>query len=382
MDTIGAPDTLVGMPPVVRLRGHDRGAVLVAVLLLMLALTALAHGLLVLARFEASASRASLELVRARRAAESAVLHLASDTGRADRAVVPVWTVGDSVSGVYPDSAGRSPSGGASAPSADVRFVGRLWRLAPELWLARGGATTRGGTSVEAARIVWAPDAVTRVAGMEAAVVIGVGDSVLVEGEVRADAYRGVASSLPDCPPTLAALDSAGAPPSLTPVLALPDTQVARLGPMRFAAFLERATAVVDGVGSPAPADRGGECLAQEPWNWGDPARGGVPCEDRMVVVRAADGVTIENGVGQGVLLSEGDLTLVDTRFSGLIVAAGRVTLRGATRIEGHVRADGGIHVGAGSSVSASACWVAAAVSSAPLRRPLLVPASGWILPF
>jgi hypothetical protein len=83
------------------------------------------------------------------------------------------------------------------------------------------------------------------------------------------------------------------------------------------------------------PDSTGGVCNTNNIWNWGDPRRGTPPgiCEGYFPIVYLSDstGQThISGGMGQGVLLVDGDL-LVDGGFQwyGPVVARGHVSTQG-----------------------------------------------------
>ena len=70
-------------------------------------------------------------------------------------------------------------------------------------------------------------------------------------------------------------------------------------------------------------------------------------------------------------LVVTGDADLLDTRFNGLLIVGGRLTLRGAAKVRGLVRSVGGASVGIGASIVGSACWAAAALESPELATPV-----------
>jgi hypothetical protein len=88
-------------------------------------------------------------------------------------------------------------------------------------------------------------------------------------------------------------------------------------------ADLTRAAHIVlprDARMTPAPLVSGGRC-ANSAGNWGDPAALS-PCVDRTPTVYAPGDLTIDGGVGQGVLLVDGQLVIAGPfAYSGQIVA-------------------------------------------------------------
>lgn len=126
-----------------------------------------------------------------------------------------------------------------------------------------------------------------------------------------------------------------------------------------------------------APAASGSNCLTSVASNWGDPGRAtpANPCETYFPVLYAPGDVTVNQGVGQGVLLVNGDL-----KVSGSFTFSGVVIVRNAVQVSGtglHItgallvaNSDGESSVLLGnSSVQYSRCAVQAALSAAALPR-------------
>ncbi|HKW48092.1 MAG TPA: hypothetical protein VJN70_11625 [Gemmatimonadaceae bacterium] len=88
---------------------------------------------------------------------------------------------------------------------------------------------------------------------------------------------------------------------------------------------------------TPMPIAAGGTCAASDA-NWGDPRGSVAECAERAPLVYAPGDLTIDGGVGQGVLLVEGRLAIAGPfTFSGQIVArhgietlADNITISGA----------------------------------------------------
>ena len=130
------------------------------------------------------------------------------------------------------------------------------------------------------------------------------------------------------------------------------------LGDLDFDALVRLAEARIDSGGAPAPMERFGECVAGEPWNWGDPDRPYRPCGGYLPVRRALGDLLVEGGVGQGILLVDGDLTLAGgARYYGLILATGRLHLRDRAELTGYAVAVGGVTVETSARIVGSACW-------------------------
>ena len=89
----------------------------------------------------------------------------------------------------------------------------------------------------------------------------------------------------------------------------------------------------------------------------------------------------MQDGVGQGVLLSVGDLEFTGVaRFAGVVLAAGQVSVRDQALVQGVVLAEGGLHVEGRGRVQRSACAVRRALAG--VLRPLrAVPRGFWRWP-
>ena len=131
------------------------------------------------------------------------------------------------------------------------------------------------------------------------------------------------------------------------------------------------------------PSVRDGACDTDRPDNLGDPDRAG-PCSSWLPVVHAGGDLALDGGVGQGILLVDGGLTLGGGfRFVGVVIVEGTLELAvGGASITGGVIAG---HVtdasGSGSPspiVHRSACAVANALVAAGGLVP--VPDRPWVI--
>ena len=153
-------------------RAADRtgqgGAALIIVVLVMMALTAVAHDLLLLARFEYLAARAGVDQLAARLAAEAAVNTALGLDVRSARAATPLW----------------QSTATASGPLLDARYSRSILRLSREVWLAEGWGKQGRAAPATASRPIWVLDPVARVAAMGAVLVHGDGSLVRVDGTI------------------------------------------------------------------------------------------------------------------------------------------------------------------------------------------------------
>ena len=343
---------------------RERGAALVFVLLVMLALVALGHGALASALGELAASRAVARQLEVRAAAEAAVSLALREPGGA-------WT--DSI------AVGEVRALGSRTLGRAVAAPG-LRRIGPEAWLAEGEGRLGPRARARAARLVWAMDPLTRVTALGGAVNVGWSAAVSLAGAVDATAPARVDPPLVagDCAPWLTELDSHYLAAPLATAALLPDTATdVSLGLLDLDALLTLADAGVAGTGTPSPVERLGVCVIDEPGGWGDPDRPGGPCGPHLPVRASLGDLTVEGGAGQGVLAVGGDLTLSAARYYGLVVVRGALRLEDGALLEGLALALGGATVASDARIVASACWAVRALAAARGALGLMLPAPG-----
>lgn len=335
--------------------------VLLLTVLALLLLELLAHGALVLALRHAASSEADRRLLEARTAARGAVLGLLWD--------VPGGSLDSVAPGTALSGAWRRASGGAA------RW--RLARLGAEAWVAEAGAGAEGvAWSVDEARLFWRMDPAGRTSSLAAAAEVGRLRATDLVGRVEGWAPGGGCADPSVHPAHLPALPIPGAARAPDP-----DFAQGALGLLSWSDLGEGGLVGVRGTGTPAPRDSAGVCLEGEPWNWGDPDAGEGPCGAHRAW-RAAPGVLrVVGGEGWGVVVAFDDLEMVGTRFAGLLLVRGDLTLRGGAVVEGAARVAGRLRVDAGSVLAGDPCRVLAALGGAPagLRALRPHPAVGWL---
>ena len=344
---------------------------LVFVVLLMLALVGLGHGLLVSALAEHAASSAGARHLQARAAASAVVARIL-------RASDGAWM--DSIDVGETRASGALSLGRATGSATSTR-------LTRESWLVQGRGTYPDGGATRTASLAWALDPLERIVELRA-VVGGRPDALWqIEGEIDAGDPAGVEPPLApaDCAPWIGELQARYATSPLAATDIADDTVGGPgLGLVGFADLMAAADVGVTGWGTPAPVERLGVCAAEEPWGWGDPDHPTRPCGGRLPL-RAADGdLTMDGGVGQGVLVVDGDLTLTSgARYYGLVLVRGTLRLEGAAILQGLALALEGAHVGVDSRLVASACWAVRALTAqrAALGGLRVVPGVGPIGP-
>jgi hypothetical protein len=174
-----------------------------------------------------------------------------------------------------------------------------------------------------------------------------------------------------------------GAPPVVQSVVAADTLTYLAFGELTWGQLAATARRV-PGIVTPGPSTGAGSCLATDPLNWGDPSRASpsAPCEAYFPVLYAAGDLHLAGGVGQGILLVGGSLTVSGgARFAGVVIARGTVSAQGTGgRLEGAVMAageGGGTNaLGAPLAIVHSRCAIAAAESGG--ERVLPVPHRAW----
>lgn len=340
-----------------------RGAAMIAVVLLLLTATALAHGTLLVARAELSAARAYADALGDASALQLRMDEVLDARFAPDLARLPVWGV----------AAVPELTAGASLPLL-------LRRLGPESWwLERagvGGPPRRIGTP---GLLLWWLDPATHIGSLGAVVTVGRDAPVRIDGTIE---RSGFGRTDPPLDPSICEVEIGTAFAGVMPDAVAAHELPSRLGLLRFEELLAGTSIAVAGTGAPLASEWAGTCSTQEPWNWGDPERPAGPCGSHIAVRRAADTLHVTGGSGQAMLVVDGDLRLSgDARLHGMVVASGVVTLDDQSELHGMAVAEGGLVVGAGATVRGSACWAARALRAgvaewmpSPVRVPGLPP--------
>jgi hypothetical protein len=356
-------------------RESQSGAALIVVMLLLLALTALGHGVFVLTLQEASASRASAALIQARVMAEGGVR-------RTLRAHAP---------DTLPDTGvGRILL--ARGNAADALYRVELARMSRELYWVEGvGAAAlvaRGPMRVRhrVGTIVWALSPVERLRAQSAAMEVG-GSVEDPDGAIESWGARdfGAHDAPVGCRDRLAQIDSALAGRFFSPSRSvfLVSGRVPALGLLDEDSLLARAPSRVLGTVSPTPVAELGACVSGS-LNWGSPSMPESPCGGRRVAIASEESLTLNGGEGQGLLVVRGDLHLTrGARFHGLALVSGDLRVDDGAVFVGMARVSGSLRVNHAARVSGRLCPALLALEAEPrLRRPLALPGSGWIRGF
>jgi len=335
---------------------------LVLSLLLTLALTMVALGVLAVGTREATVAAAVVRKARAERLAESAAAEALR--GWSTRAVADLPVGGDRrLATAGPDrtaTVSRLDSGlylvrgegRVPAPAGPVvASAGVMVRTLPPITDALAGAVTA------TEQVTVSGGAVDGLGGEAGVGCDGIGSPGIVAPVVT------VASGA----------DVAGAPAverAVPPPPPLPDP----LGPT-----LAEGIADVNVLGltaTPRPRAAADRCLPGRR-NWGstDPRH---PCFNLLPVVFADAGLTVAGGVGRGVLVVDGDLTITGGAvFEGVVVVRGHLRIDEGSLIRGAVRARS-VHLADG-TVARGACALAAATAAPALDRAFRPPSRWWV---
>jgi hypothetical protein len=382
----------VGPAPYTAFPRTPPGMVLLVVLLLLLALSSLAAGMLWLASTQSMTSAMRAQHLRLRLRTEAAALDAFDgwQTPRPRHPLGETWVLRDDT----------APTGGATV-LAD--------RLTPTLTLLRV-------TSVR--RVPGGPAAVMRlgllVRTVEPDELLPAFPAALTAGNATLDGGAIVDASAPRSPPDgwfaadcsddgVAALDSlyGGELPGIAtpradgvqrdetshlrgqpPVFVAPgltEPRQTRLGPIPWSMVPEIADLTVGGTLQPEPAQTRERCIVERPDNWGQP--GGVgPCSLHAPLIYAPHGIVMAGGVGQGILVVQGDATLRDgARFYGAVIASGDLLVSDSARLSGAARA--GTATIRGATVRYRVCPLWRAALQARALRRAFRPEGRWWLP-
>jgi hypothetical protein len=261
-------------------------------------------------------------------------------------------------------------------------------RLTPEVVLLEVAPRLPvGPASREAAgvRLGWLlrprPDSVSPTAAVSVGGPVSLGDGVVLSGADEA-------------PP---GVDSCAAPDSAIAGIAAPSVVVSGSAQLlgsppellqatgdigAFDRFSERATLVLPGGRyATSPATVGTSCDLQSPTNWGDPGSAAAPCGGYLPVVTVDGDLTLGGGIGQGILLVNGDLRVTGPfTFHGIMIVKGAVDITAPTDVRG-ILAAAELRSGAGSvtqlKVHYSKCIITMDLASAAPLSPLT--SRAWI---
>ena len=249
---------------------------------MLLALSALAHGTLLLARTEEATSRAAARVLRERALGDAALAAAVRAGPPRGSDTLVTWAALE----------------GRVVALDGTSMTARWWRLGPESWLVTAGV--EAGRRAENGRLVWALDPLTRVRSVEAVLTVGGGSAPSIDGSIDGSAALAPDSLLSaDC---AALQDDASLRPGGWPaVLVTPDPEAPPLlGLLSLDALSVRIPVRVEGSGTPRPVEVAGRCDPADPWNWGAPGGSLSDCAEHFALRAAVGDLSVEGGEGQG----------------------------------------------------------------------------------
>jgi hypothetical protein len=332
-----------------------KGMALPLILLLLLALTALGHGVLLLSTRELQATWAFRHAVRAGEAAEAGAW-LAMHGGSALPAEREVWTV-------YPLVSGETSDG--------VRYGAELRWLDRELFLLEGTGGSRGWVGERRMGWVgWSLDSRSRLGAFGAGAETGRGSSIAGEARIESGPFGDSPEGWPgsSCSPYAEVLDSlfpGGMLPTLgtlrenpSPLAGEGDT-IPSLGLLWGAEMLARAASATGPGPEPPDSTQGCPDVGEAPVFLGTPGS-----------------LQLNQGRLCGLLVVGGDLVLSgQARFQGLALVGGDLILEEEGALEGMARVGGRLLLGGSALFRSAPCPVLRAMEGIPvLAEPVPVP--------
>ncbi|MGQ0641445.1 MAG: hypothetical protein ACT4P6_11850 [Gemmatimonadaceae bacterium] len=368
---------------------NRRGIALLLVLLAMLVTAAMVAGVLVVTSTQARAGGDAQQSLRVAEAAERGHILAAAR-----------WS---------PESTVTTPDGSTIGPIVNTYVdstTSRAWitRLSRgSFWVTAIGRDLIAGGSLPIERRLGVLYGLS-VPELHLTAALSLRDSLLVTAAATVDGTDMVPPGWTSvCPTTTAAVAAVatpdttrisgpasllnGSPAKLQDSTAALSVLLGQFGPVTWSSLVAHATHVlpISQTVSPMPSLTGAACDTTAANNWGDPTRT-TACRNRFVIVHAHGDVAINAGMGQGIILGEGDVELRNgAQFVGVILARDDiVALTGASRVWGAVlaadarRGNGDLSVIAGAAaITYSACSVEMALlGTAPMRRESH---RGWI---
>jgi hypothetical protein len=153
-----------------------------------------------------------------------------------------------------------------------------------------------------------------------------------VAGIVMSDTTAGI--KLPGCNASKACVD--GSPKFIQTAAAADTATYFVYGNTTYQELAATATVVVPAgqtLSNVFPAAAGSTCATWVPSNWGDPRRGSPAgaCESYFPIIHALGDLHISTGIGQGILLVDGDLDMTGNfQFMGAVIVRGTLSTYGS----------------------------------------------------
>ena len=117
-----------------------------------------------------------------------------------------------------------------------------------------------------------------------------------------------------------------------------------------------------------------------DPWNWGAPTQPTHPCFDYFPIIHATD-IEIENGgVGQGILIVDGELEIEGLPFTwyGIIINHDEIEIEDNIVVYGAILMNGEIEIEDNPVIQYSQCVIDRAQLAQGLRSISLIGSRAW----
>lgn len=344
------------------------GLALVLAILVLVTVDLLAVGLIALSRQDQAAVAARLRTMRARAAAVEQT-----------RATLAAWSA---------EAWDTLPAGRrliATGTRADESWAVHVERLVSASWLVTVDTRVGSGMTFASTRATTLIRKFDRLAfqaelrqGIASAGTVWLGAGAVVAAHDSCETQGGAGVAIrASAPPGINAEATVHGRVETGPVWRHDSIAVAGVRWSEFAAIADRLESAIV---SPAPS-ADSVCVTAAPSNWGDPRSPQAMCADYWPLIVATGPLTMRGGVGQGLLVVDGTLTLdAGAHFVGVIVARGRIEIAAGATVRGAVHSAEGPVIVHNARIDHSACAVghAAALDAGNrviLQRRRVIPA-------
>ena len=339
-----------------------RGVVLLLALLCLIALEVTAVGLHFIARQELRTAGAAVRDLQLRIAARNAAMK-----------VLRAWPAEQAaqlaVDGSI-DVAVAADAEGIISVNATVR------RVSADLLLLRTQAVSLLKETYTIGVLVAETDAASLLRQTSAALVAAGPVTLRAGAAVRGGALTCTAATLPAIMLYEGTLTGAGG--SVSGGVDTAANFVGGLGPLTTGLIVGRGSSLPVPDITPLPSAVGSSCDTTSASNWGEPLAAVPPCTTHHTVSAREGSLTLTNGRGQGVLAVTGDLVLNGTRFDGLVLVDGSLTLLNGATIDGAAIVGGATIIDDG-TLALDGCALQSALADLRLLAPYHPRSRMWI---
>lgn len=157
------------------------------------------------------------------------------------------------------------------------------------------------------------------------------------------------------------------------------DSTYTQFGDLDWASMTAQGKIVSGNPGLPT-YNADGSCNTTDPYNWGDPLNPTLACGTYYPILYAPGDLSVTGGIGQGILLVNGNLNISGTFvFYGMVIAKGIVSNTGNGTIYGALMAAGvdQTKVTGSTIVHYSSCVLNRSIRGS--AKPILAPRRSWV---